>query len=63
MAGTRGFLLYKRGFDVVVSLGLLIVLSPLLLLAVLLILWDSGPPVIYKQERLGLGGRPFVMYK
>lgn len=61
--GTRAYLLYKRAFDLVVSFFLLAVLSPLLLSIGLLILWDSGAPAIYKQERLGLYGRTFVMYK
>ena len=53
----------KRAFDVVFSAAALIVLTPVFLLIALAILLTSGRPVIYRQTRLGLGGRPFTMYK
>ena len=53
----------KRAFDVVVSLVALVVLSPLLAAAAIAILLESGRPVLFKQTRLGLGGREFKMYK
>ena len=53
----------KRTFDVAVSLLVLIALSPLLLLLSLLVAVASGRPIFYKQERVGLGGRPFTMWK
>jgi lipopolysaccharide/colanic/teichoic acid biosynthesis glycosyltransferase len=49
----------KRVFDIVVSLALLVILSPLMLLAALLIVTTMGRPIFFKQERPGLGGRPF----
>lgn len=55
---------WKRGVDVVVSAAALTVLSPLLLLVALAIkLTDPNGPVIFKQRRAGLGGRPFMIYK
>jgi len=53
----------KRTFDVVVSLVLLILFMPLMLLVALLIAIESGTPVIYRQERVGLGGRTFIVFK
>jgi len=53
----------KRGFDLACSgLGLLL-LSPLLLLLAILVRLDSPGPVFYAQERVGLNGRRFRMYK
>ncbi|MCL4459812.1 MAG: sugar transferase [Chloroflexi bacterium] len=62
--GIDGFnMVFKRLFDVVVAgIGLLF-LSPLMLLASIAILLDSGWPVIFTQERVGLNGRLFHMYK
>lgn len=60
---TTAYLFIKRLFDVVVSLVLgVVLLIPMLLLA-LLIRIDSPGPAIFKQERLGKDGKPFVMYK
>ena len=53
----------KRLFDVVVSLALMIVTLPLLLLAVVAIVIESGLPVIYRQERVGQAGSTFTIYK
>lgn len=53
----------KRGLDVAVSCGALIVLSPLLLLVALLVRFDSPGPVFFVQERVGRDGRPFKMLK
>lgn len=60
---SRGEAALRRGFDIVASLGLLLVSSPLLLLAALAIKLDSRGPVFYRQERVGLGGRPFILIK
>ncbi len=53
----------KRVFDVTLSLGGLIVLSPLMLIVALLIKFDDGGPVLFVQRRLGRGNRFFGMYK
>jgi sugar transferase EpsL len=46
-----------------VALSSLIVLSPLLTVIALLVRLRLGSPVLFRQERLGLGGRPFVLVK
>jgi lipopolysaccharide/colanic/teichoic acid biosynthesis glycosyltransferase len=53
----------QRFLDVVVAAGLLIVASPVLLLAGAAVLVTSGPPVLYRQVRLGRYGRGFVLLK
>jgi sugar transferase (PEP-CTERM system associated) len=53
----------KRMFDVVVSSLLLVLLAPLVLVAMVLIALESGWPVLYRQERIGEGGVPFMLYK
>jgi len=53
----------KRSLDFALSLSGLLVLSPLLLLLYLAVLVTSGPPVLFVQERVGLDGRPFRMFK
>ena len=52
----------KRIFDVILSVVCLILFSPLMLLCFLSIK-ISGGPAIYVQERIGLHGRPFKIYK
>jgi len=53
----------KRLFDLVVCAGLLVVLAvPMLVLAVLIRL-DSPGPAIFRQTRIGYGGKPFMMLK
>ena len=53
----------KRLMDVVISLSLLILLSPLWILIAIAIKLDSEGPVIYKQVRVGKDGKPFTFYK
>lgn len=55
--------LLKRGFDVAVSATLLVLLSPLLLLIAVATKLSSPGPVLFKQERIGLNKKPFMMYK
>jgi lipopolysaccharide/colanic/teichoic acid biosynthesis glycosyltransferase len=52
-----------RAFDLAVSALTLAILSPLLLLAAIAIKAGSSGPVIYRQRRVGLGGREFEMLK
>jgi len=54
---------FKRFFDIILSLIVLIVLSPVLLIIAILIKIDSKGPVIFKQERIGLYGKVFEIYK
>ena len=53
----------KRAFDIIVSAGALLVLSPLMLAIALAVKLTSRGPVLYAQERIGLDGRPFKFYK
>jgi len=53
----------KRTFDIVISAVLLTLLSPLLLLSVLAIRLTSPGPIIFRDERVGLGERTFAMLK
>jgi lipopolysaccharide/colanic/teichoic acid biosynthesis glycosyltransferase len=52
-----------RAFDLVASLVGLIVLAPLLLVVAALVRATSSGPALFTQERVGLGGRPFRIYK
>ena len=53
----------KRTLDILFSLILLILFSPVFLLAAMLIFFTSNGPVFYLQERVGLNKRRFRMYK
>ena len=53
----------KRAFDISLSGVLLLVFSPLMALCALAIRWEDGKPVIYRQERIGKGGKAFDIYK
>jgi exopolysaccharide biosynthesis polyprenyl glycosylphosphotransferase len=53
----------RRGRDVVLSLLLLCLTMPLLLMVALLIKLESPGPVLYRQERVGLRGRRFDLWK
>lgn len=53
----------KRLTDIILSLTALVLLAPVLLLAALAVVLDSGWPVFFKQTRVGLGGREFGMFK
>ena len=59
----RGFLLCKRCFDVIVSLLLLVLLSPVLAVLAVWIKCDSKGPVFYRQERVTKYGRSFRIFK
>ncbi len=53
----------KRIFDLLASLLLLFVTLPVMLLTVIFILMEDGRPVFYRQERVGKGGRTFLVIK
>jgi sugar transferase (PEP-CTERM system associated) len=53
----------KRVFDITICLVLLALAWPLMLLAVVAIVLETGRPVIYKQTRVGLNGKSFSIYK
>ena len=54
---------FKRAFDILLSGALLIVFSPLILVCAIAIKLEDGDPVIYSQERIGRGGKPFNILK
>ena len=57
------YLSCKRVLDVCVALVLLIPAAPIILVAALLVKLTSRGPAFYAQTRLGLGGRPFRIFK
>jgi len=56
-------MLLKRIFDVIASFFGLLILSPFLLVAGLLVKFSSEGPVLFTQERIGRNGIPFTIYK
>jgi exopolysaccharide biosynthesis polyprenyl glycosylphosphotransferase len=57
------YLFLKRTCDIIFASLLLIALLPLFLIVALLIRMDSPGPVIFRQQRVGLGGSKFMLYK
>ena len=57
------YLVLKRSLDIVFAIFVLVLASPLLLLIGLGIKLSSPGPVIFRQDRVGLNGRVFEMYK
>lgn len=53
----------KRGLDVIACAVGLFLIAPLLALIAVAIKLDSKGPIFFKQERAGVGGRPFMMFK
>lgn len=53
----------KRGFDVVLCLAALVILSPVFLVTALAIKAEDGGPVFYRQERCTMGGKHFWILK
>ena len=63
VSGGKAYLFFKRAFDIVAAIvvGLVLLLfMPIIAAAIKL---DSKGPVLFKQERLGKDGKPFMMYK
>jgi lipopolysaccharide/colanic/teichoic acid biosynthesis glycosyltransferase len=53
----------KRAIDIVAASVLLLLLLPILLVISLAVILDSGTPVLFRQTRVGRGGKPFEMLK
>ena len=53
----------KRAFDFTLSLGLMILLLPVMLVTAMLIAWRMDFPVMFRQQRPDLHGRPFEVLK
>ena len=58
-----GYRVAKRSLDLAASLLGLVLVSPILALVAIAVKLESRGPVLFRQERLGLGGRPFTLYK
>ena len=54
---------FKRLFDIIISLSLIIILCPIILLLSFSVFIFIGYPIIFKQLRPGLNGKLFSMYK
>jgi Undecaprenyl-phosphate glucose phosphotransferase len=57
------YAILKRAFDVLASLAILVVFSPVYLLIALLVKLSSPGPVFFVQDRVGLNGKTFKMLK
>lgn len=61
--GKKGSLILKRLFDILASLILLIILSPLFIIFSIMIKLDSKGPIMFKQNRVTENGRIFKIFK
>jgi len=53
----------KRIIDFLIAAGCLFIFSPLFLICYIAVKWEDGGPAFYQQERIGLHGKPFFIYK
>lgn len=53
----------KRIMDIVLSLLFILIFAPLYIIIAIAVKLSSKGPVIFKQERIGLHGKPFIIYK
>jgi exopolysaccharide biosynthesis polyprenyl glycosylphosphotransferase len=54
---------FKRFFDIIFSFFAVILLSPVFLVTAVAIKISSKGPVLFKQERIGINEKPFIIYK
>lgn len=54
---------FKRLFDLILTTLGLIMLSPMLIGIGLIVRWKLGTPILFRQRRPGLHGKPFTIYK
>jgi lipopolysaccharide/colanic/teichoic acid biosynthesis glycosyltransferase len=59
----RRYWTVKRLVDLVGAACLILLLAPVMGIAAVLVLMDVGAPMLFWQQRPGLGGRPFKLYK
>ncbi len=62
-AAPRSHLVIKQVIDYVGAIVLLVIFAPIIVLVALTIRITSGAPVLYTQNRAGLNGRPFTLFK
>jgi lipopolysaccharide/colanic/teichoic acid biosynthesis glycosyltransferase len=55
--------LVKRCFDFVIAAALLVLVAPLLMVIAILVRFSLGSPILFRQQRPGMHGRPFAMLK
>jgi sugar transferase (PEP-CTERM system associated) len=55
--------LVKRAFDILAATTLLVAALPVMIATAVAVLVESGRPIIFRQERVGLGGRTFTLLK
>ena len=53
----------KRLLDITLAIFCTVIFSPVILVCALVVWRDVGRPVIFRQERIGKGGKPFMIYK
>lgn len=53
----------KRTTDIIISFFSLLLFSPLFLICYIAVRKEDGGPAIFRQERIGKGGKPFFIYK
>ncbi len=53
----------KRGVDIIASIFFLLIFSPILLATAIAVMATSPGPAVFKQQRIGTGGRSFEFYK
>lgn len=58
-----GYRVAKRSLDLAASVIGLLLTSPVIVVVAVAVKLESRGPVLFRQERLGLGGRPFTLYK
>ena len=63
MTAPVGWRVWKRSLDLVIGVVGLVLCAPVLLVLVVLIRLDSAGPAIFRQVRVGRGGRRFTLYK
>jgi lipopolysaccharide/colanic/teichoic acid biosynthesis glycosyltransferase len=54
---------FKRAMDLIIASLLMVVLAPIMAVAALIVRVSIGSPVLFRQQRIGLNGRPFELYK
>jgi len=55
--------MYKRFFDLFLSIVLIILFLPIYIIVSILILWKMGTPILFRQKRPGKNGKIFSIYK
>lgn len=53
----------RRFMDIAIAIGIFVAFSPLILMTCLAVLAEDGRPIFFRQPRLGVAGRPFLMNK